>query len=148
MTEHTSHCGKCGAALTPGVKFCEVCGQPVRPEFCEQCGAKLSPGIQFCESCGSPVGGQATAPPPGAQPTPVAVPAGTEWESPALPAQRPKPRKRRRGCLWILLLLVLLLIAVAVAAWALGWVTYDAGTGVLILFPNGLPFFATPTPVP
>jgi ribosomal protein L40E len=142
MTEHASHCGKCGAALTPGVKFCEVCGQPVRPTVCAQCGARLAPEVKFCEVCGSPVGGPAAAPPL-ARPIPAAAPPDTEWERPAIPAQEPRPRKRRTGCLWILLILVLLLIAAAVAFWAMGWVVYN---GDLIFFPNGLPFVATPVP--
>jgi len=158
MTEHASHCGKCGAALTPGVKFCEVCGQPVRPEFCEECGAKLSPGIQFCEACGSPVGGQAPVQQPMPQSSPPrspaparrgggeAAPAWTrEEEAPTAP--RRKGRGRGRGCLVFLLVLALLLAAAAVAAWSLGWVI-DAGGQHFIIFPNGIPFVSTPTPVP
>ena len=142
MTEQGSHCGNCGSILTPGVKFCEVCGQPVPPTVCAQCGAHLGPGVKFCEVCGSPVG-RPSAAPPLARPTHTAAPPETEWEEPATPARRPKPRKRGRGCLWILLIVVLLLIAAAVAFWAKGWVIYN---GNLIFFPNGLPFVATPVP--
>jgi hypothetical protein len=133
MSEHAAHCGNCGATLTPGVKFCEVCGQPVRPAVCGQCGTPLAPEVRFCEVCGSPVGAQPPAARPQVQPAAVA----SGWaESPPQQAEQPAPawtpapayeapgRKRRRwwkGCLWILFLLALLVIGAAVAAYLTGW---------------------------
>jgi len=155
MTESMSHCENCGAALAPGLRFCGVCGQPVQSKFCEQCGAKLTPGIRFCESCGSPAGGlapvQPMPQPPLAQPTPAAqawqapLPAAA-WTQPTdgLSDERPRARKKRRGCWWVLLVLILLLLALVAAAVLLGWVSYTAGN--LIIFPDGVPFIATPIP--
>lgn len=50
------HCTECGAALTPGAKFCPECGKPVpSAAVCPQCGAKLSPNAKFCPECGTKV---------------------------------------------------------------------------------------------
>ena len=161
MAESVGRCENCGAALVPGAKFCAECGQPVRSRFCEQCGAKLAPGIKFCEECGSPVAEKGATPqvatPPYSQPPAEAV-AGWQTASGAPPAwaperetseaPRPKARRRGRGCWGILLVLILLLLAVVAAAVLLGWVSYNSATGNLILFPSGVPFIATPTPLP
>jgi len=156
MTEGMNYCENCGAANAPGVKFCGACGRPIQSKFCEQCGAKLTPGIRFCESCGSPVGAptpvQPVPRPPLVQPTAAAqdwqAAPPAAWTQPAdgLEADRPRMRKKRRGCLWVLLVLILLLLALVVAAVLLGWVSYTSGN--LIIFPNGVPFIATPTPRP
>jgi hypothetical protein len=49
-------CSNCGAALSPGAKFCPACGTavPAGPRFCSQCGSELSPGAKFCAQCGTP----------------------------------------------------------------------------------------------
>jgi hypothetical protein len=69
-------CGKCGAALAPGKRFCKQCGQavgqptpvveqtlaaapteaavPAAP-VCIRCGADLVPGKRFCKLCGQAV---------------------------------------------------------------------------------------------
>ena len=138
MTESVSRCENCGAALAPGMKFCGACGQPVQLGFCEHCGAKLTPGIRFCEACGSPVGTPAPVQP--VPRPPLAQPAG------GLEANSPRTQKKRRGCLWVLLVLILLLLALVATAVLLGWVSYTSGN--LVIFPNGVPFIATPTPDP
>ena len=58
------YCIKCGNQLTPGVKFCNKCGEKVRPletepervnAFCERCGNKITAGKKFCRFCGAPI---------------------------------------------------------------------------------------------
>ena len=47
-------CGRCGAELKAGVKFCGECGAPVpRERHCTNCGAKLAPEVKFCGECGT-----------------------------------------------------------------------------------------------
>lgn len=47
-------CSKCGAVLTPGMKFCGECGSPtnVKP-VCSNCGTESEPGTKFCPECGT-----------------------------------------------------------------------------------------------
>ena len=47
-------CSSCGAALTPGAKFCPECGAKAGPAMCTGCGAELPPTGRFCPSCGAP----------------------------------------------------------------------------------------------
>ncbi|MCR4591483.1 MAG: SPFH domain-containing protein [Lachnospiraceae bacterium] len=51
-------CGKCGAAVPEGMKFCGSCGSPVEApvQTCANCGAQIPAGMKFCGVCGSPVG--------------------------------------------------------------------------------------------
>jgi predicted amidophosphoribosyltransferase len=68
-----ANCGKCGAPLREGAKFCSKCGAKVEEAlFCDRCGAKLKAGDAFCDQCGAPVGGAAPAtakPAPGTRKT-------------------------------------------------------------------------------
>lgn len=49
-------CSKCGAALSPGAKFCPECGTKVAAaSFCPNCGAKVPAGGKFCPECGSKI---------------------------------------------------------------------------------------------
>ncbi len=58
-------CSSCGAAVSPGVKFCVSCGALLEPaklkiwapeapaKFCTQCGARATERAQFCSECGN-----------------------------------------------------------------------------------------------
>jgi uncharacterized OB-fold protein len=51
-------CGKCGARMSAGTKFCADCGAPnaaaaAKPKFCTACGGKVEPGAKFCPDCGA-----------------------------------------------------------------------------------------------
>lgn len=47
-------CSKCGASLTPGVKFCAECGTRVEQKrYCIECGAEIADKAKFCPECGS-----------------------------------------------------------------------------------------------
>ena len=57
-------CTSCGAALSPGTKFCRGCGTPVPAQEkakagpllrCSHCGANLRVGSQFCAECGNQI---------------------------------------------------------------------------------------------
>jgi predicted nucleic acid-binding Zn ribbon protein len=59
-------CPRCAAAIKPGLKFCESCGQPLAqqqpvaqpqpaPRLCPGCGKPVAPGMRFCGECGSPI---------------------------------------------------------------------------------------------
>ena len=79
----TTPCEKCGAPLTPAVRFCPRCGQAVtrdgvtpqalartRPPRrvgpqavqCGTCGTQTVPDVAFCFECGAPVGTVAADP--------------------------------------------------------------------------------------
>ncbi len=50
-------CGKCGAKMSSGTKFCAECGEPnaaaaAKPKFCTSCGGKIEAGAKFCPECG------------------------------------------------------------------------------------------------
>lgn len=48
-------CGKCGAILPDGAKFCVSCGAPIpKEEFivCPRCSSKMEPRLFFCTQCG------------------------------------------------------------------------------------------------
>lgn len=50
-------CGKCGAKMSAGTKFCADCGAPnaaaaAKSKFCTACGSKVAPGAKFCPECG------------------------------------------------------------------------------------------------
>lgn len=50
------HCAQCGAALSPGSKFCNTCGaQVAMPNTgkCPACGQENPPGTNFCSGCGT-----------------------------------------------------------------------------------------------
>jgi outer membrane biosynthesis protein TonB len=56
MTANPQTCPKCGSPVTPGMKFCESCGEKIEAlPVCPQCGAALAPNVKFCETCGAPV---------------------------------------------------------------------------------------------
>ncbi len=51
--EATVACPKCGAANTPGAKFCQECGTGLGPKTCANCGAELAADAKFCPECGT-----------------------------------------------------------------------------------------------
>jgi ribosomal protein L40E len=61
-------CRSCGAALSPGARFCAACGTPVDAS-CAACGAVLPPGARFCATCGHAVAERSAQPAAGAEPT-------------------------------------------------------------------------------
>ncbi|MCW1713746.1 MULTISPECIES: ankyrin repeat domain-containing protein [Synergistaceae] len=81
MTERT--CGKCGAALPMGAKFCMECGSELQP-VCAKCGAALPAGAKFCMECGTPAG---TAPAENKD----AKPAGSAPNAPTRQEEAKKP---------------------------------------------------------
>ena len=49
-------CAKCGAELTVGSKFCNVCGTKIDTNLkCAKCGADISKNSHFCDACGTKV---------------------------------------------------------------------------------------------
>lgn len=54
MTPATTTCPSCGET-TEG-KFCSHCGAPLAGATCATCGAPLTPGARFCHVCGTPSG--------------------------------------------------------------------------------------------
>lgn len=55
-----SICPHCGAAIRPGLKFCEGCGQPLplgpplaKDLHCPSCGQPVAPEMRFCGNCGA-----------------------------------------------------------------------------------------------
>lgn len=50
-------CGRCGAQLMTGMRFCPKCGNAAenktRFSFCSSCGAQLVAGMRFCPKCGA-----------------------------------------------------------------------------------------------
>ncbi len=47
-------CATCGAARTPGQRFCGGCGASFMAKpACKSCGAELQPGQKFCSECGA-----------------------------------------------------------------------------------------------
>jgi membrane protease subunit (stomatin/prohibitin family) len=54
----TAHCTACGAAYTPGAKFCAGCGVALAtaPAACPSCGVATDPGAKFCAGCGTKLG--------------------------------------------------------------------------------------------
>jgi len=53
-------CGRCGAPVEEGDRFCGDCGAPVGG--CPSCGAPLTPGKRFCRACGTALVELAVAP--------------------------------------------------------------------------------------
>lgn len=49
-------CPRCKAAVTPGAKFCNSCGENIgnigNRGYCAGCGKNLTPGDRFCSNCG------------------------------------------------------------------------------------------------
>ena len=45
-------CAHCGAAGSPGRKYCTSCGSPLG-HFCKTCGAMGSPDDHYCGVCGT-----------------------------------------------------------------------------------------------
>lgn len=64
-------CASCGAARSPGAKFCATCGAPAALPSCPSCSAVLVPGARFCAECGRAVE-PAAAPSTPVAPVPVA----------------------------------------------------------------------------
>ncbi len=50
-------CSACGATAQGG-NFCSACGAPLATGSCPSCGTTLSPGARFCHLCGETVGGR------------------------------------------------------------------------------------------
>jgi rRNA maturation endonuclease Nob1 len=48
-------CSHCGAAVSPGDRFCPQCGQRQTQPVCPQCQSPYKPGDRFCSNCGSAV---------------------------------------------------------------------------------------------
>ncbi len=49
-------CAKCGAAMTPDMRFCGSCGAPKQaaaPPTCPGCKSLIKPGLKFCTTCGT-----------------------------------------------------------------------------------------------
>jgi membrane protease subunit (stomatin/prohibitin family) len=70
-------CGKCGADVPIGTKFCPQCGEKMGSNgvsTCVNCGAVLMPGAKFCPECGTKVSVSTKCPQCGAD-----VPAGTKF---------------------------------------------------------------------
>ena len=76
-------CPSCGAAVTPGLKFCGNCGAgmasgapaPVGALSCPSCGKPVAAGTRFCGECGQPMPAvPPPAPPPPAAPVPTPAP--------------------------------------------------------------------------
>lgn len=91
-------CTSCGAAVTPGLKFCGNCGAvmaagapaPGGGPSCPSCGRPVAPGTRFCGECGQPV----PAVPPSAPvppPLPAAAPQPVPSPAPAPPPPSPPP---------------------------------------------------------
>ncbi len=62
MAGGSAPCGKCGALIPAGVRFCPSCGNPVGAAApaaggtpCPKCGTVAAPGAKFCPSCGAPM---------------------------------------------------------------------------------------------
>jgi membrane protease subunit (stomatin/prohibitin family) len=49
----TVACSACGAANSPGAKFCQECGVALGPKKCTNCNVDLAPGAKFCPECGT-----------------------------------------------------------------------------------------------
>lgn len=49
-------CHNCGSKNSNDSKFCSSCGSEIiTKKFCSQCGATLTPGVKFCNMCGKAV---------------------------------------------------------------------------------------------
>lgn len=49
--DKTGKCPKCGAQVTPGVKFCPKCGTKLTVT-CKKCNVDYPIGTKFCTQCG------------------------------------------------------------------------------------------------
>ena len=65
-------CGRCGATLEEGDRFCGHCGAPVGG--CPSCGAPVIAGHRFCRACGAAFAEVTPAPSAAGQAAPAAVP--------------------------------------------------------------------------
>ena len=65
-------CGRCGATLEEGDRFCGHCGAPVGG--CPSCGAPVIAGHRFCRACGAALAEVAPAPSADVPAAPAAVP--------------------------------------------------------------------------
>jgi len=73
----SAKCGKCGADVPTGTKFCPQCGEKMGSNgvsTCVNCGAVLMPGAKFCPECGTKVSVSTKCPQCGAD-----VPAGIKF---------------------------------------------------------------------
>ncbi|HRU83834.1 MAG TPA: SPFH domain-containing protein [Eubacteriales bacterium] len=48
-------CGKCGASVKAGAKFCPDCGAKLGSAVCGKCGAAVKASAKFCPDCGAPI---------------------------------------------------------------------------------------------
>jgi class 3 adenylate cyclase/predicted ATPase len=65
-------CGRCGATLEEGDRFCGHCGAPVGG--CPSCGAPVIAGHRFCRACGAALAEVTPAPSAAGPAAPAAVP--------------------------------------------------------------------------
>jgi len=78
-------CGRCGATLEEGDRFCGHCGAPV--EGCPSCGTPVVTGHRFCPACGAALA-EVTPAPSAAVPVPFTV----------VPGPGREPAAERRVC--------------------------------------------------
>jgi membrane protease subunit (stomatin/prohibitin family) len=55
VATQTVPCIKCGSALPDGAKFCNECGTKQEKPTCANCKAELSAGAKFCNECGQKI---------------------------------------------------------------------------------------------
>ncbi len=49
------YCRRCGAVITPDMRYCTNCGDALTFIKCPSCGHLLQKGVKFCTQCGKPL---------------------------------------------------------------------------------------------